>query len=142
MAGNLGVALVAAGRHKPGVAMLVENVEVRRRVLGDDHPHTLVAVDALATAYRLHGDVGVAVSLYRSVTAQRTRVLGNVHPDTFTSRMGLIRAVTAGGDRAAGKELLAAAIDDAERQYGRNHSQTRALIACGVQSGSFRKSRH
>ena len=93
VAGNLAVALVAAGRRRPGLAQLEANLADRVRVLGDTAPLTLTARDALATALRVTGNVDDAVELAKRVTAQRLRRLGASDPDTLTSRMGLIRAV-------------------------------------------------
>ena len=55
VAGNLGVALVQAGRWQEGIDVLEGNHAARIRALGDDDPRTLTAGDALATAYRLAG---------------------------------------------------------------------------------------
>ena len=107
-------------------------------MLGDEHPETLTARDALAVAYRLTGDVDDAVALSALVTAQRTKALGAAHPDTLTSRMGLALARAAAGAIESAYAVLTSAIADAEKALGANHRQTVALLECGRQSGLIR----
>jgi Tetratricopeptide repeat len=141
VSGNLGVALVSAGRRRDGIARIEANVQDRARVLGREHPDTLTARDALATAYRLNGDVDLALELAKRVTAQRTRLLGATHPDTLTSRMGQICAITAAGDMSAGLELLRDAMQDAEDAHGLDHRLTRAVLECGQHAGLIHASK-
>ena len=43
VAGNLGVAQVAAGQRRKGLKLVIDNLADRVRVFGDDHPDTLTA---------------------------------------------------------------------------------------------------
>jgi hypothetical protein len=61
VAGNLGAARVSAGRRRVSIELIAENVADCSRVLGDSDPRTLTALDALAVAYRLAGDVDDAL---------------------------------------------------------------------------------
>jgi tetratricopeptide (TPR) repeat protein len=134
VAGNLGVARVAAGRRREGIQLIAENVADRSRVLGEEDPRTLTALDALAVAYRLQGDVDDAVQLSGEVTAQRMRELGPAHPDTLTSRMGLARSQAAAGDLESAAALLSAAIHDAE-SLPPGHPHRTALVECAEAIG-------
>ena len=141
VAGNLGVAMVSARRHRAGIAAIEANLADRSRVWGEEDPATLTALDALATAHRLDGDIAVAVRLAKRVTAQRTRMLGATATDTVTSRMGLICAVTAAGDQAAAVVLLRSAIDEVEQAHGPADARRRALVECGAGNGLIDLSR-
>jgi hypothetical protein len=132
VAGNLGVALVKAGRHGDGLELIGANVADRVRVLGDEDPRTLAARDALAVAHRLAGHPGDAVAVAQQVTEQRSRVLGPAHLDTLTSRMGLALANAAMGDVVTAAEEITAALGDAERIHGTDHERTVALLQCAV----------
>jgi hypothetical protein len=55
-----------------------------RRVLGDDHPHTLVFANNLASAYRAMGDLGRAIPLFEQTLTDRRGVLGEDHLLTRT----------------------------------------------------------
>jgi hypothetical protein len=60
-----------------------------RRVLGEDHPYTLTAMNNLATTRRDLGDLDGARQLHEQVLAGRRRVLGEDHPDTLNSMSNL-----------------------------------------------------
>lgn len=140
VAGNLGVALVAAGRRREGITVLATNVADRARVCGEDDPRTLVARDALAVGRRLAGQVDEAVALSGQVTEQRRRILGPTHLDTLTSRMGLALAQAAAGDVGAAVTVLTAAISESEQAHGSRHPHTTALIESGRRIGLLRRS--
>ena len=57
----------------------------RERVLGPDHPDTLISVNNLAFLYESTGRYGEAEPLYQRALTARERVLGPEHPDTLTS---------------------------------------------------------
>jgi len=55
-----------------------------RRVLGDDHPQTLIAMNNLACAYQSAGDLDRAIPLFEQALTDCRRVLGDDHPLTKT----------------------------------------------------------
>jgi len=55
------------------------------RLLGSDHPHTLVARHGLAVIYREAGDLGRAIPMLEQSLADYQRVLGDDHPMTMTA---------------------------------------------------------
>ena len=67
------------------------------RVLGPDHPDTLLSRNNLALAYRAAGRLDEAISLHEQALAARERVLGPDHPDTLRSRNNLATAYRAAG---------------------------------------------
>ncbi|MFJ4853571.1 tetratricopeptide repeat protein [Streptomyces sp. NPDC088730] len=75
--------LHADGRTDEATAVYEEVAEARARVLGPDHPDTLVALDDLAAAYGDTGRAQEALRLGERVAEARTRVLGPEHPDTL-----------------------------------------------------------
>ncbi|MDP4512186.1 tetratricopeptide repeat protein, partial [Nonomuraea turcica] len=70
----------------------------RERVLGADHPHTLISRNNLARAYEAAGDLVRAIPMHEATLAERERVLGADHPHTLISRNNLARAYEAAGD--------------------------------------------
>ncbi|QYC41679.1 Tetratricopeptide repeat protein [Nonomuraea coxensis DSM 45129] len=106
------------------------------RVLGPDHPHTLVCRTYLAFACREAGDLGRAIPLYEATLADCERLLGADHPDTLMSRNNLSGAYHAAGDWQRAIALLEATLADMERVLGVNHPETLALrhnLAVGYQ---------
>lgn len=140
VAGNLAVARFSAGQHDEGLSFVEANLAARVHILGNEHPDTLTARAALATACRTAGDVTRAVKVAEEVALQRSRQLGGTHPDTLTSRVGLALALAAAGNAGRAKDVLTAALADAELVHGPDHHHTRALGACVRASGLINKS--
>ncbi|MFE9747520.1 tetratricopeptide repeat protein [Saccharothrix saharensis] len=61
----------------------------RERVLGHEHPNTLLSRNNLASASWSAGDRDRAISLQRAALADAERVLGPDHPTTRTIRANL-----------------------------------------------------
>ena len=59
-------------------------METGRRVLGDDHPNTLVFIKNLASLAEDQGKLTEAESLFREVVDTARRVLGSEHPKTLS----------------------------------------------------------
>ena len=62
------------------------------RVLGADHPSTLITRNNLANAYRAVGRTSEAITLHEQNLAARERILGKTHPDTQATRNNLANA--------------------------------------------------
>ncbi|MFE6750913.1 tetratricopeptide repeat protein [Kitasatospora purpeofusca] len=69
----------------------------RERVLGEDHPDTVMARAGLAVCYREAGRIDGAIKLLRSVAKDRDRVLGPEHPDSVLVRADLATVLTRRG---------------------------------------------
>jgi eukaryotic-like serine/threonine-protein kinase len=60
-------------------------LDLQRKVLGPDDPHTLTSLSHLALLLAEQGNYPEAEKLQRQAFVARTRVLGPEHPDTITS---------------------------------------------------------
>src|ERR1700722_9647439 len=85
VAARLGRVYVDSGRWKEAEKLYVLVMETRKRVLGEEHPDTLMSMDHLASTYRTQGRWKEAEVLEVSVMETKMRVLGEEHPDTLTS---------------------------------------------------------
>ena len=65
--------------------MTSEVLDVQRRVLGPEHPHTLTTVSNLATSLRDQGKHEDAEQMFRELLDMQRRVLGPEHPDTLAT---------------------------------------------------------
>ena len=63
----------------------------RKRVLGEDHPDTLISLNNLAGLFERKGEYDRALPLYEECLAKRKRVLGEDHPDTKSTQRSRIR---------------------------------------------------
>lgn len=67
-------------------------LDLRRKVLGEQHPHTLESIAALAAAYHYQGQHEKAIACYKQVIGLRRQTLGGKHPDTLRA-ISLLGAV-------------------------------------------------
>ncbi len=67
----------------------LKTLEIKRRVLGEEHPSTLVSMNNLALVYSRQGRYDEAEPLYLQTLEIRQRVLGEEHPDTLRSMNNL-----------------------------------------------------
>ena len=69
-------------------------LESSERVLGKEHPQTLLSVNSLAVCLYALGDAAGALPLHRRALESRERVLGNEHPQTLESVNNLAACLT------------------------------------------------
>ena len=79
------VQLYGQGKHKEAAAVAEKAFAVAERVLGKEHPDTLLSVNNLAALYQAQGRYGEAEPLYKRALEAYERVLGKEHPDALTS---------------------------------------------------------
>ncbi|MFH8608778.1 tetratricopeptide repeat protein [Streptomyces sp. NPDC018029] len=96
------------------------------RVLGANHPSTLISRNNLAGAYDSAGDLGRAVPLYEQVLADRLLALGADHPNTLTSRDNLAHCHRELGDVVRAITLFEEVLTLRLRVLGPDHSHTLA----------------
>jgi hypothetical protein len=77
------------GRYKQARRLGEETLTRQRRVLGDDHPHTLLSATLLAHTLRELGQYEPARQLAEDTLTRARRVLGDDHPDTLRSATSL-----------------------------------------------------
>ncbi len=63
----------------------VKALEANRRVLGDEHPHTIGSISNMGRLLSSQGKYEEAMPYYVEVLKTCRRVLGNEHPDTLWS---------------------------------------------------------
>ena len=80
---RIGLIYVERGHWKEAEALAVVVMGKTRRVLGDDHPHTLASMGNLAGTYGKQGRWKDAEALEVVVMEKRKRLLGVDHPDTL-----------------------------------------------------------
>ena len=73
------------GRWPDGHQLYREALERKRRVLGDDHPDTLVSINNMGYLLVAQRRLKDAEPLYREALERRRKVLGDDHPDTLVS---------------------------------------------------------
>ncbi|MCU0255910.1 MAG: tetratricopeptide repeat protein, partial [Vicinamibacterales bacterium] len=100
---NLAVFYAERGRYPEAEAAGRRAVEVRRALLGDAHPDTLLAMYNLGNAVFQRGDWVAATALFERVLTGQQRSLGPAHPHTALTERQVARILTGFGryDEAA-----------------------------------------
>src|SRR5262249_40231447 len=68
------------GAYVPARSMVEKVLEVRRRILGEEHPHTLTSMNNLAETLRAQGDLAGVRGLQEKVLEASRRIRGEEHP--------------------------------------------------------------
>jgi hypothetical protein len=86
---NLSNTLNFEGHYAEAEKLLRRTLDIKRRVLGPEHPETLRSMVNLATSMLHEGHYADAEKLERETLDIRRRVLGLEHPDTALSMYNL-----------------------------------------------------
>lgn len=117
-------AYVSAGRLNDATLLFEQILTDRVRILGNDHPDTLISRDNLAGAYEADGRFNEAITLYEQTLADSTRILGNDHPSTLASRNNLAGAYESNGRLSEAISLFEQILTDSIRILGNDHPDT------------------
>jgi hypothetical protein len=82
-ANNLASSLRGQGKYAEAEQMEREILDVRRRVLGPEHPHTLKKMSNLGCSLHGQGKHAEAEQMQRELLDVQRRVLGPEHPETL-----------------------------------------------------------
>jgi hypothetical protein len=123
-----GQSLAAARLAGPALTWWQEVYARSERLLGPDHPDTLVAAGQLADALLAAGQPADAVGCARWVLDGRDRVLGTGHPAAIAARVSLGRALAASGDPGQAVQVLREAAARSERTHGPGGPEALAML--------------
>ncbi|WP_338416079.1 toll/interleukin-1 receptor domain-containing protein [uncultured Sphaerotilus sp.] len=99
-------------------------LDTMRRVLGEDHPATLTALNNLGQILKAQGDL-VGARLYaQQVLDTSRRVLGEDDPDTLTALNNLGLILKAQGDLVGARLYAQQVLDTRRRVLGEDHPDT------------------
>ena len=111
----------SAGRLSDAIPLFEQILNDRIRILGNDHPDTLISRDNLAGAYQDAGRLNEAITLYEQTLADSTRILGDDHPNTLASRNNLAGAYESTGRLSEAISLFEQILADSRRILGDDH---------------------
>ena len=80
-------------------------LDVRKRILGPEHPDTLTSMNNVAITLRALGDLQAARKLHEQVLDVRKRILGPEHPKTSISAWNLFFALEELGEAARARAV-------------------------------------
>jgi tetratricopeptide (TPR) repeat protein len=99
-------------------------LSLRQKILGDEHPDTLVALMKMAELHRMLGQYTQAEPLYLKVLDVQRRTLGDRHPQTMTAMHELALLYHARGRYAAAEALYVRVLALKQRVLGEKDPST------------------
>ena len=124
-----GNCLYEDGRWSEAEAAFAEVLEINRRDIGADHPHTLISMASLAATYWNQGRLDEAEELDVEVMKTRRTKLGADHPDTLSSMANLAATYRNQGRLDEAEELEVQVIETRRTKLGANHPDTLSCMA-------------
>jgi tetratricopeptide (TPR) repeat protein len=124
-----GLCLFSDGRWKEAETAIMQVVETRKKLLGEEHPGTLHRIAILAATYRNQGRWKEAEELGVKVMNTSLRVLGEEHPDTLRRIANLASTYWNQGRWKEAEELDGKVMNTSLRVLGDEHPDTLARIA-------------
>jgi tetratricopeptide (TPR) repeat protein/tRNA A-37 threonylcarbamoyl transferase component Bud32 len=121
---TIGKTYLALGLYPEAQLELVRALDLRRRVLGEEHPDTLTTIDELAFLYGHEGKYLEAEKLTAKVLEARRRVLGEDHPDTLSTMSDLGWVYIQQGKYAQAEVLITNVVEIQRRVLGEEHPNT------------------
>jgi non-specific serine/threonine protein kinase/serine/threonine-protein kinase len=113
----MGYLLQAQGKLDQAEPYYREALEKRRRVLGGEHPDTLISINNMGALLQAEGKIDQAEPYYREALEKRRRVLGDEHPHTLASIGSMGALLHAQGKPSEALELLTPAQETARQAF-------------------------
>ena len=116
--------LVGCPHYDGAEPLYVKTLELRRRVLGDEHSDTLHSMHNLALLYQNQGRYDKAGPLHVKTLELKRRVLGEEHPDTLQSMHNLANVYKNQGRYDEAEPLYVKTLEVRRRVLGEEHPKT------------------
>jgi eukaryotic-like serine/threonine-protein kinase len=118
---NLALVYQLQRKYAQAEPLFSKALEGCRRVLGEEHPETLIITANLAVLYRNERRYAEAEPLFTNVLEMRLRVLGEEHPETLTSMNSLAALYMNQGTYAQAEPLYTKVLEVRRRVLGEEH---------------------
>ena len=112
------------GLHEEALGLHQEVLEKRRRILGEEHPDTLRAMNNLAFTLGDLGRHNEALTLKQEVLEKYQRIFGENHPDTLTSMNNLAFTLGALGQHNEALALQQEVLEKYQSIFGEDNPDT------------------
>jgi len=86
---NLAGLLQSQGKYELAEPLLINCLEARRNVLGDEHADTITSMNNLAIVYQVQGKLADAEEMFAQCVEVARKVYGDDHPQVAHSTGGL-----------------------------------------------------
>ncbi|PNP77903.1 hypothetical protein FNYG_08629 [Fusarium nygamai] len=121
---NVAEALSIQGRYEGAAKLYRETLEAKEKVLGKEHPSTLMSMNNLALVLRKIGEYKEAEKMHRETLAMMKKVLGKEHPDTLSSMNNLASVLDDMGEYEEAEKIHRETLELKEKVLGKEHPST------------------
>jgi len=125
-----GEELANDGRYNEAETPYRQALEMRKRMLGEGHPDTLMSVSNLALVLHYQSKYEEAEIMNRRALDGREKVLGLMHPSTLRSAAGLALTLQCLGKYEEAAGMNRRALFGRENVLGKEHPDTIASVHC------------
>ncbi len=120
--------LKQAARYAEAQAIVARQLDIRRRVLGDEHPDTLLSINNMGSLLTVLDKLSQAEPYLREALEARRRVLGDEHPATYITINGMGYLLRVQGKQAEAEVYYREALEGLRRVRGNDDPDTLASI--------------
>src|SRR5579862_1180890 len=125
---TIGLAYYDISLYPDAEPQLQRAADIRKRVLGAEHPDTLTSLHELAVLYNYQGRYAPAETLFKQVLEDRRRILGRYHKDTLAVMSDLGLAIAYQGDDVRAEAIFASVLQANRRVLGEHHPNTLSVM--------------
>jgi tetratricopeptide (TPR) repeat protein len=126
---NLAIVYSKEGRYGDAEALGSQALEIRRRVLGPEHPETLSSMNNLAIVYQYETKYKQAQALFSKASEISLRLRGAEHPFTLDILENLASMYERQGKYALAESYASRALAGRRRALGQEHQDTISAMA-------------
>ncbi len=123
---KLGVVYSGQGQYAKAETCYKKALNIRRKVLGEEHPDTASSYNNLGNVYDDQGQYAEAEQCHRKALGIRRKALGEEHPDTANSYNNLGVVYRSQGKYNQAEKCYRKALDIFLKVLGENHPDTTA----------------
>src|SRR5271168_561668 len=126
---NFGLVMMDAGDWNNAEKLFVQMMDMRKKLLGAEHPETLTSMANLASTYGNQGRWNEAEQLVVQVMDMRKKLLGAEHPSTLTIMANLACTYRNQGRWNEAEQLEVQVMDMSKKLLGAEHPSTLTIMA-------------
>ena len=121
---NVGRCLQSDGKYVEAEQMHRQTLELRKKVSGPEHPHTLTSMNELGLALSSQGKYVEAEQMHQQTLELRKKVSGLEHPHTLTSMNELALALSSQGKYVEAEQMHQQTLELRKKVFGPEHPHT------------------
>ena len=118
---NLARLYKSQGRYEEAEPLYIQALEMRRKLLGEEHPYVAITLNNLARLYKSQGRYEEAEPLYLQALEMKRKLLGEEHPDIATTLNNLAKLYKSQGRYEEAEPLYIQALEMRRKLLGEEH---------------------